>query len=504
MLLGKKIRYTVGSDWAVILDRSTNEFAKNRAVDKLAQAFNLSAEEAKDLAENTPIILLDQLPLDLAEKIKDCFSQSNVDCSLTNDTFTKRKCFRAIWPAQPDLGRLIGETSEVSETETFIPPSKGVEEELNDLTLDLQKENEMFQSEYRQPESNPIEEKVSPPLPKEAGSAEDVLRRERIRFEDAMNRSRIENQALISKISEFETNLKQAKQAEVKAKQFQMDLIQSQKSLSEARAELENLKAASEKEIKTLKIQSEHYRNENVRTQNVLKQSQAETKQFQTELIQTQKSLSQARAEIEDLKSMLNQMQSDSVQLKEDTEQTKREVENKLHNQIAELEEWKRKANDWSGNYFKVIKENEFLRAHQSEELEGVKVRNQQLTTQLEQAQRQIREFVGQLEQQELIQKRMKAASEMADHEAQLKILVYKQRALEEEIRTREEEMKKILLDQEIVERAVVNAKQAQKYLMEQSKMKEKNRSTRPKIVNPSIQELGPQSDFSDPEPQSE
>ena len=472
MLLGKKTRYIVGSDWAVILDRSTNEFAKNRAIDKLSQAFNLSLEEAKDLAENTPIILLDQLPLDLAEKIKDFFAQSNIDCSLTNDTFTKRKCFRAIWPGQPDLGRLIGEAVEANESEIYVPISKGIEEELQDLTLDLQKENQLLQSELEKTEvTHPAEEES-----KEVRRHENAPKLERIHLEEEVNRLKSENQASVRKISELESNLK-------------------------------NVSQANDKEVKSqfteLRAQLSHYRGEYTRIQNAAKQAQAEAKQFQNDLTLTQKSLSQTRAEMEDLKRMLSQMQSNSVQLKEETEQIRREAENRIHHQTAELEEWKRKANDWSGNYFKVIKENEFLRGHQSEELEAVKIRNQQLSTQLEQAQRQIREFVAQLEQQELIQKRMKAASEMAEQEAQLKILVYQQRTLEDEIRIREEEMKKVLLDQEAVEQAVMNAKQAQKYLLEQSKIKEKGRGVRPKIINPSVpQEPGTQSSL--PEPGSE
>lgn len=460
MLLGKKTRYTVGSDWAVILDRSTNDFAKNRAIDKLSQGFNLSQDEAKDLAENTPIILLDQLSLDLAEKIKDYFAQSNVDCSLTNDTFTKRKCFRAIWPGQPDLARLIGETTETVESEIFVPTAKGIEEELHDLTLDLQKENQLLESEL---------EKTEP----QGSSIDPVKSEEEHVHSEEIVRLKNENQALITQISELESSLK-------------------------------NLRQSSDKEVKSqfteLRTQLDHYRGEYARIQNTAKQAQAEAKQFQTELILAQKALSQTRAETEDLKRMLSQIQSDSVQLKEETEQMK----NRLHNQVAELEEWKRKANDWSGNYFKVIKENEFLRGRQSEELEAVKIRNQQLTTQLEQAQRQIREFVAQLEQQELIQKRMKAASEMVEQESQLKILVYKQRTLEEEIKTREEEMKKVLLDQEIVEQAIINAKQAQKYLLEQSKMKEKSRGVRPKIANPSLPQVpGSGSNFSDSDSES-
>jgi len=160
-------------------------------------------------------------------------------------------------------------------------------------------------------------------------------------------------------------------------------------------------------------------------------------------------------------------------------------MESRLQTISSEVEEWKRKANDWSASYFKVVKENEFLRAHQTEELESLRVRNQQLSTQLEQAQRQNKDFVAKFEQQEIVQKRMKSVAEVAEHETKLKSLVQRQQTLEEEIRSREEEMKRILSDQEIVEQEIVKAKQAQKYLMEQIKMKEKSRLARPKGGSP-------------------
>ena len=448
MLLGKKTHSTVGSDWAVILDRSNNEYARTRAVEKLADTFNLSPDEAKDLAENTPIILLDQLSLDVAERIKDHFAQSNIDCTLTNDTFSKRKCFRAIWPSQPDLSRVLKDPD--LESDGFL--ESPIQEELSHLTQDLQKENELLRSELEKTVQEP-KSSLIPDL-----EANEEIIEERLQFEEVVNQSKNENQALISKISELEQTLK-------------------------------DLRQTAEKEVKMhyteFKTQLEHYKSEYARAQNTIKLSQNEAKQFQTELLQNQKLLSQSRAEIEDLKRMLSQMQSNSMQLKEDMEQTKRELENRFENQTAELEEWKRKANDWSSNYFKVMKENEFLRTRQSEELETLRVRNQQLTTQLEQAQRQIREFVVQLEQQELIQKRMRASQEMAEYETQLKILVHKQKTLEDEIRTRDEEMKKVLSEQEMAEKAIINSKQAQKYLMEQAKLKEKSRSLRPKIASP-------------------
>ena len=66
MLLGKKSKPERQLDWAVILDRAADDFAKKRVSQKLAQVFHLSLQEAGDLTENTPLILFDQLSEDVA------------------------------------------------------------------------------------------------------------------------------------------------------------------------------------------------------------------------------------------------------------------------------------------------------------------------------------------------------------------------------------------------------------------------------------------------------
>ncbi len=479
MLLGKKTKYSVESEWAVILDRSVNEFSKNRAVDKLTELFSLSADEAKDLIDNTPLILFDHLPSAVAEKIKGQLSQASVDCSLTNDTFTKRKCFRAIWPEQPDLGRFLEEPSsslngdfekpaqastesptpiqmaspEFTPIRSYHGPSQEEQKQLKELTLDLQKENEILRHELEK-----VEESIKERERKQLNGEIEKLRDERSQLEETLVRLRNENTGLTSRMEELERNMRMFKQS--------------------GAGELD---PTIKSHITELRTQLEHFRTEYLRAQNTIRLTQGEAKQFQAEWTQTQKTLSEARTEIEDLKRMLNEAQANSVQLKEEVERIRFDARNRFQEQVAEFEEWKRKANDWSASYFKVVKENEFLRAHQSEELESLRVRNQQLTGQLEQAQKQIRDFVAQAEQQELIQKRMKAAQELADEEAHLKGLVQKQQTLETEIRLREEEMKKVLGEQEVVEREIVNAKQAQKYLLEQAKMKDKTRFVRPK-----------------------
>lgn len=484
MLLKKKSDYSVESEWAVILDRSTNEFLKNRALNKLSQVFSLSSDEAKDLIDNTPIILLDHLPLNVAERIKTHFSQANINCSLANDTFTKRKCFRAVWPEQPNLAYFLDEASSDSNgdfdsvdnsnveptipSETELPKFVSTQDapkfisdeqnQLKELTADLRKENEMLRVQLEKAEGSVNEREQ-----KQRDNELEKLHSERTQLKETVTRLGNENVSLTSKVEELERNIKKLKDS--------------------ANVESSSLKA----QFTELRTQLEHFRAEYARAQSSVRLAQSEAKRFQAELNQTQMERSKARSEVEDLKRMLSQAQADSIQLKEEMEQAHLEIENRLQIQNTELEGWKRKANDWSASYFKVIKDNEVLRAHQSEELENLKVRNQQLSSQLEQAQKQIKDSVGQLEQQELIQKRMKAATELAEHEAQLKILVQRQQTLETEIRLHEEEMKKVLLEQEAIEQEIVKAKQAQKYLIEQSKIREKSRFSRPKIASPDI-----------------
>ncbi len=516
MLLKKKSKYSVDSDWAVILERIENDFAKSRALNQLVQLFSLSPQEARDLIDNTPIILLDHLFPDVAERIKNHFLELNVNCSLTHDAFTKRKCFRAVWPEPPDPARFLdapapvlatpleGSISRVPNTNAFsekepsvkepsvydVPLAYGTltqeeEKQLKELTADLQKENEMLKLKLEHVEHSREEfrKKYSEP---EA----DNLRTERLRLEEMLGKLRAENSMLKSKTEELEKNAKALRQV----------------------SETASFERAPFTELKT---QLEHVRAEYNKSQLAARRAQSEAKQFHTEWNQTQKVLSETRVELEELKRMLGDAQTNSLQLKEETDRLRLEFEKRFQTQNreleewkrrandwnahsmqykneaehlrsefegrfraldAELEEWKRKANDWSASYVKVLKENEFLRAQQSEELESLRARNQQLSVQLEQAQRQNREFVSQLEHQELIQKRMRLANESTAQEAQLKTLVQKQQTLESEIRLREEEMKKVLSDQELIEQEIIKSKQAQKYLVEQAKAKEKNK----------------------------
>lgn len=576
MLLKKKAKSAVDSEWALILERVDNEFVKARVISQLAQLFSLSSQEARDLIENTPIILLDHLALDIAEKIKRHFSDLNVGCSLTNDVFTKRKCFRAVWPEQPNLARFletqapvpvhrfdesvakvpsIGAFSEKETTAREISPEPSIyqmpvtygglsreeEKQLKDLMADLQKENELLKHQLNDAQHAALKSRSKysdaeiERLRAEQDNlraAQDNFRTERLGLEETLGRLRAENSVLRSKAEEYERNIKALKQAvedssfertqftelkaqleylrgeynkaqlaarraQSEAKQFHVEWNQTQKVLSETRVELEELKrmlGEAQASSVHLKEEAERLRSESDKRLQIQNRELEEWKhrandwnaasmkyKDETERLRSEFEgrLRALNAELEESKRKVSEWNKASMQMKEESERLRAEFEGRFQTQAAELEEWKRKANDWSTSYFKVLKENEFLRAQQSEELESLRVRNQQLAVQLEQAQRQNREFVSQLEHQELIQKRMKIANELTSQEGQLKSLVQKQQILESEIRAREEEMKKVLSDQEAIEQDIVKLKQAQKYLMEQTKARDKGKFSR-------------------------
>ena len=210
MLLGKKAKPTLESEWDVILDRPDKEFARTRAIDKLAEMFSLSQDESKDLIDNTPIILLDPLQFELAEKIKEYFFGAHVNCSLTNDTFTKRKCFRAIWPEPPNLSHLLNEPlknqdgdfelPQTSAQETvlrseeplpnfvsqagYVGTTEEQEKKLRELTLDLQKENELLKLQLAKTEGS-IKERERERYSTEIGR----LQTERLKSEEAISDS---------------------------------------------------------------------------------------------------------------------------------------------------------------------------------------------------------------------------------------------------------------------------------------------------------------------------
>ena len=105
MLLGKKTQ-NPEQNWFVVLNSFENEIDRKKISQKISEIFSLSLEESLDLVSNTPIILLDNLNKAVALQLRDYFKVLGANLTLSNDVLFKRKCYRTVWPQQPNLGFL--------------------------------------------------------------------------------------------------------------------------------------------------------------------------------------------------------------------------------------------------------------------------------------------------------------------------------------------------------------------------------------------------------------
>ncbi len=117
----------------------------------------------------------------------------------------------------------------------------------------------------------------------------------------------------------------------------------------------------------------------------------------------------------------------------------------------------------------------------------------------LENNRRQVRDLNQQLEQRELIYKRMQLTNQLIEKETSLKKLVREQEKIEVEIREREENLRKVLSEQEAVEKEIIEGKQAQRHYQEQAK---KDKAPRLKTNRADEEDLD-ETEFSSREPHS-
>ncbi|NCU32957.1 MAG: hypothetical protein EOM23_08520, partial [Candidatus Moranbacteria bacterium] len=86
------------NQWSVILNPITSELHKVEAIEKMVAVFPLSYEEASQLVERTPIILLEHLSRAEAERINVLFTSVPAKIVITEDQNVRRKCYRTVWP----------------------------------------------------------------------------------------------------------------------------------------------------------------------------------------------------------------------------------------------------------------------------------------------------------------------------------------------------------------------------------------------------------------------
>ncbi len=128
MLFKKKTNTETKDIWALVLNSLPNEIAKSRMIECMAKVFPISIEEASDLVDNTPIILLEGLDQVTGEQVQNYFLATGADLILTEDRTFQRRCFRAVWPSPPKFDFIESESESVSN-----PSLAQKEDDLNEV-----------------------------------------------------------------------------------------------------------------------------------------------------------------------------------------------------------------------------------------------------------------------------------------------------------------------------------------------------------------------------------
>ncbi len=196
-------------NWSVILNPLKSELDKKRVSEKISKFFGLSFEEARELVQSTPVILLDELPEPVALQARSLFQEVRADAvTLTNDSLVKRRCYRAVWPEPPSLsflenpaslretpGEAVPEIPVGTTVETVSPPPvpepldarREVTDELERKYRDLEQLYEERTREFRELKQNlekeiPWEERFAH-LKEESHETKAILEEKRLRRE---------------------------------------------------------------------------------------------------------------------------------------------------------------------------------------------------------------------------------------------------------------------------------------------------------------------------------
>lgn len=428
-------------NWSVILHPLKSELDKKRVAEKVSELFQVSFEEARELVENTPIILLDQASHSLALEVQGIFQTVRAPVSLTSDSSAKRRCYRAVWQEPLDLSLLKStlpatpqeKTAQEAPPETVasivpIPALSKEAEGSREALLELEKKYRELELLY--------EERVR---------ENEALRRnleEQLRRQSEKDSIRLRNMA-----SEWE-----GRYQSLKTEYQESKAIYEEKVLEKTRDLEKQYKEFLEKlsQFDLAKQGLEH----------LVKERSEEVDQWREKYHVLAQKSERIESLCEEERKRREQLEEVSRQSSEQAERSRRDLEI----QVSETERWRRKCEELS----QVSEEQE----HEVRELRET---SQSLQTQLESAQRQTRELLLRVEEQQLVEKRVRLANELAAKEARLRELVVEGEKVRQEIQDRELHAQTLSNELADLEREILEVKQAQRHLLEQGKLKEKN-----------------------------
>lgn len=414
--------------WSVILNPLRSELDKRRVSEKISEFFHVSLEEARELVQNTPIVLIDQLSQSAAEQVQNFFQAVRAELTLTNDPIAKRRCFRAVWPEPPNPSPL--EAAKPSESiepslkqaplQKDIDERRVLEEEWQERYQGLKEEFQETKSIYeekileREKEFERLKNQLKERLPES-----DQWREKAVSLEDKYQARERELEALKGQLRELETWVKRAR-----------DLEKQNKELLNRSDHLESSKADLERSVK------EHFQEVSVWREKYQIMAQ-KSERFES--------------------------------LYEGERKRREQVEESARQSMELAENWQKR--------FHALEENQ-------EEINRLRDRNHELESQLEVAQRQLRDLHFHMEQQELIEKRERLMSELSLKESELRGISAEYERIQQEIRDRESQAQALAGEQASLQREILERRQAQRYLLEQDKLREKGTS---KLRRPSL-----------------
>ncbi|GEM_PF-3410043 len=342
MWFDKLKKDTNAESWAVILNTLQEEIKKRSAAQQIQMFFSVSIEEARELLENTPIILLDSISEDNAEKIRDVFVNSGLDVVITGETLVKRKCFRTVWPKELTVEQILRQNSlRSSITQRVVKEispvsSSNIKREREVPPTPISKQ-EKPKTEKTTAESKPITSPSTPagfqtvPAAKNSGNPD-------VAFQNA------------------------SKEMEEKNKKLEMDKARIQELLLDAQKENEELREIK-KDYEKLKKEIMEYRSQREQFEGAKIEYEGWVRELQEEKSKLEYRIRNLGTDLTNKENQYQDLRSQSERYKDEAERLKQELGKEIKTTKQYSETARKKESDVEKLIKEVESKNELLTA---------------------------------------------------------------------------------------------------------------------------------------------
>lgn len=528
MLLGLKKNHHKEQNWCLILNPIYNEIDKRKVAHKISEMFSLSPEEAEELVDNTPIILLDNLPRAVADRVKKHFQPTGAEVFMTNEVYLKRKCYRTVWPEPPNLSFFLDNHESKVHGDTEDSQRLNPDEALDEIRVTTQNPRESHEraqslerKDVSRDEGHFVEELA-------------LLKKERDNWRDKFNEQRRTSEKLGWEISMREGEDKphdaERDSGQFKAIENQQALLNHAKERFEGlQEEYRQARSLFEEKLTALQQENTEWKNKAEVINHQLQSSGLERSALEMRLQEQEKRVGRWKEKnqlLEEELGILKLKQGEKTNLVKEAETRQAALEadsqslsaalkeeqgkcqnlerkymefqinasEKIESLTQELETMQEKVKTLEKNQLRLIREldgrtdevrqwevkardledplKELKNSHENlEKMLEINMKHlESREKELETVRRQLRDLQANREQQAMIEKKVHLSTQLAEKESALKRLVAEQEKVESEIREREERISRILAEQESFEKEIMEGKQASRHYLEQIK----------------------------------